>query len=98
MILLGSAILFALGMLVLLVQAIRIAFSLAKIAYYLAKLPVCLVVLAVCAVCLVVQYALGLVRRLDGKPEPAVTIDFSAGAEDAPTIELPRASFRRLRG
>jgi hypothetical protein len=106
MILIGSALLLATGLLVLLWQAIAIAFSLLKIAYYLAKGAVYLVVLVVCVVCLAVQHALALVRWLAGKPEPAepepvVTLDFyaDADAEDVPTIELlPPAGFRRLRG
>ena len=41
-----------------------------------------------------------LARELDSTSEPepaAITIDIYA-KEDAPPIELPRASFRRLRG
>jgi hypothetical protein len=102
-ILIGSAALLAIGLLLLAVQAIRIAFSLLKIAYYLAKAAVYLVVLMVCGVCLAVQHVLTLTRWLEGKPEPAepepvITINFYSNEEDAPTIELPRASFRRLRG
>jgi uncharacterized membrane protein YraQ (UPF0718 family) len=55
MLIIGSAILFLFGMLLLSIQAIRIAFSLLKIAYYLAKLIACLVVLVICAVCIGVQ-------------------------------------------
>jgi hypothetical protein len=106
MILIGSATLLAVGLLLLAVQAIRIAFSLLKIAYYLAKAAVCLVVLMVCAICLGVQYVLILARWLEGEPEaaepePVITINFYSneeGDEDAPTIELPRINFRRLRG
>jgi hypothetical protein len=96
MILIGSALLLAIGLLVLLWQAIAIAFSLLKIAYYLAKGAVCLVVLVVCAVCLGVQ---AITRWLDGtpEPEPAIAINFYSDEEDAPTIELPRVNFRRLR-
>jgi hypothetical protein len=94
MIIIGSAILLAIGLLGLLWQAIAIAFSLLKIAYYLAKGAVCLVVLVVCVVCLGVQYVM---RWL--KPRPAITANFySADEDDGPTVELPRESFRRLRG
>jgi hypothetical protein len=100
-VLIASAILFALGMLVLLSQAILVVFSLLKIAYYLAKGAVYLVVLVVCVVALGVQYALSLARRLEGKPEPAkpepaIVIDICD--DNATPIELPRTSFRRLRG
>jgi hypothetical protein len=101
MIIIGSAILLLLGLLVLLVQAISVAFSLLKIAYYLIKAAVYLVVLVVCGICLGVQYLLSLVRWLEGRettePEPVVTIKFTLGDDDASTIELPRGSFRRLR-
>ena len=94
MIIIGSALLLAIGLLILLVQAISIAFSLLKIAYYLIKGALCLVVLVVCVVGLAVQYVL---RWL--KPEPVVTVNFyTDGEDDVPTIDLPRASFRRLRG
>jgi hypothetical protein len=94
MILIGSALLLTIGLLILLVQAIRIAFSLLKLAYYLAKGAVYLVVLIVCVVGLAVQYVMRW-----GKPEPAITVNFySADEDDGPTIELPRESFRRLRG
>jgi hypothetical protein len=56
MLIIGSALLFAIGLLVLLVQAVRIAFSLLKIGYLLAKLAVYLVVMVVCAVWLGVQW------------------------------------------
>jgi hypothetical protein len=55
MLIIGSAILFLFGMLLLSWQAIRIAFSLLKIAYYLAKLIAYLVVSVICAVCIGVQ-------------------------------------------
>jgi hypothetical protein len=105
-ILIGSAVLLAIGLLVLLVQAVSILVSLIKLAYYLAKAAVCLVVLVVCAVCLAVQYVLILARWLEGKPEaaepePVITINIYSNEEedeDAPTIELPRVNFRRLRG
>jgi hypothetical protein len=99
MIIIGSAILFVVGVLLLLVQAIRIAFGLIKIAYYLAKLAVCLVVLVVCGFGLFCQW---LVRWLKGhhlEPEPASRVNFySEDEDDVPTIDLPRDSFRRLRG
>ena len=106
MILIGSAALLVIGLLLLALQAIRIAVSLFKIAYYLAKAAVYLVVLVVCGICLAAQYVLTLARWLDGKPEaaepePVITINFYSNEEedeDAPTIELPRINFRRLRG
>jgi hypothetical protein len=92
MIIIGSAILLAAGLLVLLWQAIAIAFSLLKIAYYLAKAIVCIAVIIVCLIGLGVQYAM---RWLKPTPvEPVVMADDEA----VPTIELPRTSFRRLRG
>jgi hypothetical protein len=91
MILIGSALLLAIGLLILLVQALRIAFSLLKIAFYLLKGAVYLAVLVVCAVGLGVQSA---IRRL--KPEPVV--NFYSDDKDVPTIELPRDGFRRVRG
>jgi hypothetical protein len=90
MILIGSALLFALGLLLLLVQAIRIAFSLIVIAYNIVKAIVCLVVLVVCVIGLGVQYVM---RWL--KPEPVVNF-YSDDDADVPTIELPRTHFRRL--
>jgi hypothetical protein len=94
MIIIGSTLLFTFGVLLLLVQAIRIAFSLIKIVFLLAKGALCLVVLVVCVVGLAVQYVM---RWL--KPEPAITVNFySADEDDGPTIDLPRESFRRLRG
>jgi hypothetical protein len=98
MIIIGSALLFAVGVLILLVQAISIAFSLLKIAYNLAKLAVCLVVLVVCTFGLFCQW---VARWLTGgrEPEPVVTVNFySADEDDGPTIELPREHFHRLRG
>jgi hypothetical protein len=94
MILLGSALLLAIGLLILLVQALRIAFSLLKIAYYLIKGAVYLAVLVVCGVCLSVQYVM---RWL--KPEPVVNFysdDDASHDADVPTIELPRTHFHRL--
>ena len=89
MIIIGSGALLAIGLLILLVQAISIAVSLLKIAYYLIKGAVYLAVLVVCAVCLGVQYVM---RWL--KPKPVVTVIYSD--EDVPTIDLPREHFRRL--
>jgi hypothetical protein len=96
MILIGSAILFVFGMLLLSIQAIRIAFGLIKIAYYIIKLIVCLVVLILAAFGLFCSI---LVRWLKGIPVPApvITINFYSDEEDVPTIELPRERFRRLR-
>jgi hypothetical protein len=94
MILIGSAFLFAFGLLLLLAQAIRIAFSLIVIAYNIVKAIVCLVVLVVCVIGLAVWH---VTRWL--KPEPPVTtVNISLDDEDVPTIELPREGFRRLRG
>jgi hypothetical protein len=89
MIIIGSAILFAFGLLLLFVQAIRIAFSLLKLAYYLIKFAVYLAVLVVCVVGLGVQY---LMRWL--KPKPVVTV--YSDEEDIPTIDLLRTHFHRL--
>jgi hypothetical protein len=72
MILIGSAILLAIGLLILLVQAISIAFSLLKIAYYLIKGALCLVVLIVCVVGLGVQYVLRLVDRWEHRHDPEI--------------------------
>ena len=97
MILIGSALLFSFGLLLLLVQAIRIAFSLIVIAYNIVTAIVCLVVLVVCVVCLGVQYVLRMRRWL--KPEPVVNFysdDDASHDADVPTIELPRTHFHRL--
>jgi len=85
-----SFVLFVFGMLLLLIQALRITFSLLKIAYYLAKLAVYLTVAAVLG-------SVWLVRWLaPGEPE---LIDFYSDEEDDPTtIQLSRKHFRRLRG
>jgi hypothetical protein len=85
-----SSVLFVFGMLLLLIQALRITFCLIKIAYYLAKLIVYLAVAAVLGSVWLVQWL------VPGEPEP---IDFYSGEEDDPTtIELSREHFRRLRG
>jgi hypothetical protein len=106
MILIGSALLFAIGMLLLSVQAIRIAFELIKLAYYLAKMAVLLTIAVICAGILFCQWfakhVMILVRWFKGipepiEPEPVITINFALG-DNAPTIELPRSGFRRLRG
>jgi hypothetical protein len=92
MIIIGSGALAVFGVLILLVQAISIAFSLIKIAYYLLKGAVCLVVLLVCCIGLGVQYVMRWF-----KPEPVVTINFTLDDDaDVPTIDLPRTHFRRL--
>jgi hypothetical protein len=93
MILIGSGALLAVGLLILLVQAIRIAFSLIKIAYHLLTGAVALIVLVVCSVGLVIQYVMGW-----HKPKPVVMVNFYADDEDVPTIELPRESYHRVRG
>jgi hypothetical protein len=100
MIIIGSAILFAIGLLILSVQAIRIAFGLLKLTYYFVKLAVCLVVLVLCTLGLFCQWCL---RWLKGHPEPIepkppITVNFYlADEDDGPTIDLPRENFRRLR-
>jgi hypothetical protein len=106
--------LFAIGVLVLLWPAIVLAFRLAKVVVLLAALCGCILIFAVCICGLFGQWCLRqasiLARWCRGipapaSPEPMVAIDVYLGeedsyadAEDAPTIELPRASFRRLRG
>jgi hypothetical protein len=99
MIIIGSGLLLAIGLLVLLWQAILIAVSLLKIAYYLAKGAVYLVVLIVCAAGLAIQYVLRSARWLESKPapaEPAIIIDILDDG-GVSTIELLRNSFRRLK-
>jgi hypothetical protein len=91
MILIGSALLLAIGLLLLSIQAISIVFSLLKLAYYLIKAAVYLAVLVVCVVGLGVQYVM---RWL--KPEPVATVNISLDDDDVPTIELPRTDFHRL--
>jgi hypothetical protein len=91
-----SGFLLCLGLLVLAVQAIRIAFGLLKIAWYLIALAVLLPVTALLGLCVAVQWCLS--RISPAEPEPAITIDLFADEEAAPTIELPRGDFRRLRG
>jgi hypothetical protein len=99
MILLGSTILLAIGLLLLLVSVARIAFGLLKLAYYVAKLIIYLAVAAVLGLVLVCQWCVRRVRSGPSpEPEPVITINVYSDEEDAPTIELPRASFRRLRG
>jgi hypothetical protein len=67
-----------------------------KIAYYLIKLVVVLTFTAVCAILLLLQRCMRLTRL--PRPEPVITINLYEDEEDVPTIELPRDSFRRLRG
>jgi hypothetical protein len=106
MIIIGSAILFAFGMLLLLISAVRIAFGLIKICFYLIALAVLLPVTALLALCVLVQWcakhASILVRWFRGLPEPeaessiVINIYIDSDADDvAPTID---GSFRRLRG
>jgi hypothetical protein len=99
MILLGASILFTFGMLLLLISAIRITFDLIKLCFHLLVLAVLLAVAALLALCLVAQILLRWLRGMpaSAEPEPAITITID-GEDDGPTIELPRASFRRLRG
>jgi hypothetical protein len=91
MIIIGSAILFALGMALLLWQAIVIVYRLIKIA-------VLLVAWCGCVLALVVTGCAWLgVKLFKLEPdEPVVTINIFDD-DDAHTIELPRQSFRRLR-
>jgi hypothetical protein len=95
MILIVSPLLFTFGMLLLLWRAIVIS-------YCLIELAVLLVAWCGCALALVVTggWYLGdkLVRYFRGtEPEPVITINIALD-DDAPAIELPRNSFRRLRG
>jgi hypothetical protein len=93
MIIIGSGALLTIGLLNLLVQAIRIVFSLLKIAFYLIQIAVCLVVLVVCSVGLVIQYVMRW-----GKPKPVITVNISLDGEDVPTIDLPPNGFHRVQG
>ena len=96
MIMIGSGALLTIGLLILLVQAISIAFSLLKIAYYLIKGTVYLVILIICAVCLGVQYVMGWL-----KPQPVVAdiyLNDEWRDDNVPTIELPGDAFHRVRG
>jgi hypothetical protein len=101
MIFIVSAILFAVGMLLVLRSAIAIAVSLIVIAYNLAKLAVHLVI-AVLAGCLL--FGQWCVNHIRGRSEPegitiTINITDSDEADDiARTIELPADAFRRLRG
>jgi hypothetical protein len=99
MIIIGSAILLAIGLLVLLWQAIVICYHLIKLAVLLVIWCGYAVVLVAACCCLAMQYILVLVRWL--KPEPVVTInilDDDDGCDDASIIDLPSNGFRRLRG
>jgi hypothetical protein len=104
MIIIGSALLLAIGLSVLLWQAICIAFSLIKIAYNLIKIAVLLIVLMVCLVCLAIQYIMRFLRipirwsKSEPEPQPVITVNFYSADDNAPTIELPRKHFHRLRG
>jgi hypothetical protein len=104
MIIIGSAILFIFGVLLLLIQAARIAVGLAMICYYLIKIAVCLTVAALAGLRLVGQLC---VNRYGSRgipmqePEPGITINIFTDdhpADEGPIIELPRGSFRRVRG
>jgi hypothetical protein len=89
MIIIG-AILLAIGLLVLLWQAIVICYHLIRLAVLLAIWCGYAGVLAVCVVGLGVQYVMGC-----RKPNP-VEPYFNLDDEDVPTIDLPRTHFRRL--
>jgi hypothetical protein len=93
MIIIGSAVLLAIGLLVLLWQAIVISYHLLRLAVLLVIWCGYAVVLVVCGVGLAAQYVMGW-----GKPEPVITVNTSPDDEDVPTIELPRESFHRVRG
>jgi hypothetical protein len=96
MILLGSAILLAIALLLLLISAARIAFGLIKIACYLIALAVMLPVAAFLGLCVAVQWCARFVLGTrPAEAEPMITIVYAD--EEAP-IELPRRDFRRLRG
>jgi hypothetical protein len=107
MIFIGSAILFAIGMLLLLRSVIAIAASLVMLCYYLIKIAVCLAIAAFAGLWLFAQWfakhVMILVRWFCGlpepiEPEPVITITITIDDDDAPIVELPRGSFRRLRG
>jgi hypothetical protein len=87
-----SAILFAIGMLLLLRSAIVITFSLLKIV-------VLLVAFCGYALVLVVAGCGWLVSWFVPRSEPVITITIVDDVDDvAPVIELPRESYRRVRG
>jgi hypothetical protein len=109
MIIIGSAILFAFGMLLLLISAVRIAFDLIKLCFYLLALAVLLPVTALLALCVFVQWCakhvMILVRWLRGLPkpiesEPMITINITLDDDDAAAqiVDLPRAAWHHLRG
>jgi hypothetical protein len=104
-----SGILFAAGMLLLLRSVIAIVASLIMLCYYLIKLAAYLVVAVLAVLGLVAQWGVRrvsiLLRRSRGLPEseaePCITIEITVSDEEddiAPTIELPRSGWRRLRG
>jgi hypothetical protein len=92
MIIIGSAILFLFGMLLLLISAVRIAFGLIKLCFYLLALAVLLPVTALLGLCVFVQWCVKLVRG-QAADEHCITITID---DDAPIIDLPRESYRRL--
>jgi hypothetical protein len=103
-----GAILFVIGAAMLLRSVIAIAVSLIVICFDLVKLAGCLVIATLAGSLLlgqwIVKHVSILVRWIRGLPEPepciAITINYpDEDADDiARTIELPRESFRRLRG
>jgi hypothetical protein len=101
MILAVSTALLAVGLALLLASAVRIAFGLLKIVAYfvvLVLLLLCLVVQgAVMLVAILLRWSRGMPAR---EPEPVISLTFTEdnGEDDGPAIELPRTSFRRLRG
>jgi hypothetical protein len=95
MIIIGSALLFAFGMLLLLISAARIAVSLIMICYYLTKIAVCLGIAALAGSWLFAQWCMK--RGQPEAEEPCITINIYSDEDDvAPIVELPHWSFRRL--
>jgi membrane protein implicated in regulation of membrane protease activity len=93
----GSAILFVVGMLMLLRSVIAIAVGLIKIAYYLIMFVVYLAVGSVASLLLAAQWCLRLGRRQPESEGIAVTINTTDEEDDfGRTIELPRSGWRRL--
>jgi hypothetical protein len=80
----ASVVLLAVGLLVLLWQAIAICFHLLWLAYYLLKAIVCLVIITVCTVALVIQYVLKYVDWWERRAQQTV------GTEILPPARLTR--------
>jgi hypothetical protein len=93
-----SGFLLCLGLLLLAVQAIRIAFSLLKLCCYLIALAVMLPVTALLGLCVFVQWCARMLGIRPVEAEPVITINVYSDEEDAPTIELRKLSqTERLR-